>query len=100
MLDVARHPSPPGIREAPVETAFLGRQVVGMDLHRHRSVLARMTGDGRRLGMARYHREPAGVTRAVGRMGKCPKVVLEATYGWYWAAELLTGRRKKLRGAN
>jgi DNA-binding MarR family transcriptional regulator len=30
-----------------------GRQVVGMDLHRRRSVLVRMTEDGRRLGTAR-----------------------------------------------
>jgi transposase len=57
-----------------------GRQVVGVDLHRRRSVLVRMTGDGRRLGMAR--------TRWI-RAGTSPKVVLEATYGWYWAADTL-----------
>ena len=34
MLEVAKHPSPPGNREAPMETAYDGRQVVGMDLHR------------------------------------------------------------------
>jgi hypothetical protein len=33
-----------------METAYDGRQVVGMDLHRRRSVLVRMTEDGRRLG--------------------------------------------------
>jgi hypothetical protein len=33
-----------------------GRQVVGMDLHRRRSVLVRMTEDGRRLGTARRAR--------------------------------------------
>jgi DNA-binding MarR family transcriptional regulator len=32
-----------------METAYDGRQVVGMDLHRRRSVLVRMTEDGRRL---------------------------------------------------
>ena len=31
---------------------YAGRQVVGMDLHRHRSVLVRMTEDGRELGTA------------------------------------------------
>jgi len=36
-----------------METAYDGRQVVGMDLHRRRSVLVRMTEDGRRLGTAR-----------------------------------------------
>ena len=29
--------------------AYDGREVVGMDLHRRRSVLVRMTGDGRKL---------------------------------------------------
>jgi transposase len=32
---------------------YAGRQVVGMDLHRQRSVLVRMTEDGRKLGTAR-----------------------------------------------
>ena len=36
-----------------MEIAYDGRQVVGMDLHRRRSVLVRMTEDGRRLGTAR-----------------------------------------------
>ena len=36
-----------------METAYDGRQVVGMDLPRRRSVLVRMTEDGRRLGMAK-----------------------------------------------
>src|SRR6266566_1054501 len=33
-----------------METAYDGRQVVGMDLHRRRSVLVRMTEDGLRMG--------------------------------------------------
>ena len=41
--EVAKYPSPPGNREAPVETADDGRQVVGVDLHRRRSVLVQMT---------------------------------------------------------
>jgi hypothetical protein len=36
-----------------MDSAYDGRQVVGMDLHRRRSVLVRMTEDGRRLGTAR-----------------------------------------------
>ena len=35
-----------------METAYDGRQIVGMDLHRRRSVLVWMAGDGRRLGTA------------------------------------------------
>src|SRR5712692_6587349 len=83
------HPSPPGNREAPMETAYDGRQVVGMDLHRHRSVLVRMTGDGRRLGTARITSSPAELRAQIARAGKSPGVVLEATYGWYWAAGTL-----------
>jgi transposase len=66
-----------------------GRQVVGMDLHRRRSVLVRMTGDGRRLGTAKITNSPAALRKEIARAGQRPKVVLEATYGWYWAADTL-----------
>ena len=66
-----------------------GRQIVGMDLHRHRSVLVRMTEDGRRLGTARITNSPAALRTEIARAGKHPRVVLEATYGWYWAADVL-----------
>jgi transposase len=60
-----------------------------MDLHRRRSVLVRMTEDGRRLGTARIVNSPAELRAQIGRAGTSPKVVLEATYGWYWAADTL-----------
>jgi transposase len=72
-----------------METAYDGRQVVGMDLHRRRSVLVRMTEDGRRLGMARITNSPQELCREIARAGKAPRVVLEATFGWYWAADTL-----------
>src|ERR1700738_1447248 len=86
MLEVAKYPSPPGNREAPMETAYDGPQVGGMCLHRRRSVLVRMTEDGRRLGTARIANSPAELRAQIARAGTSPKVVLEATYGWYWAA--------------
>src|SRR5262249_43648474 len=76
-------------REAPMETAYDGRQVVGMDLHRRRSVLVRMTEDGQRLGVARITNSPAGLCRVIAQAGASPRVVLEGTYGWYWAADTL-----------
>src|SRR5450631_3360263 len=76
-------------REAPMETSYDGRQVVGMDLHRRRSVLVRMTEDGRRLGTAKITNSPQELRREIARAGKAPQVVLEATYGWYWAADTL-----------
>jgi transposase len=48
-----------------------------------------MTEDGRRLGTARITNSPAELRREIARAGKSPRVVLEATYGWYWAADTL-----------
>src|SRR5438270_10528964 len=69
--------------------AYDGQQVAGMDLHRCRSVLVRMTADGRKLETTRITSGPAGLRRVIARAGKRPRVVLEATYGWYWAADTL-----------
>jgi hypothetical protein len=52
-----------------------------MDLHRRRSVLVRMTEDGRRLGTARITNSPAELRQAIAEAGAAPRVVLEATYG-------------------
>ena len=62
--------------------AYDGREVVGMDLHRRRSVLVRMTEDGRRLGTAKITNSPAELRREIARAGRFPRVVLEAAYGW------------------
>jgi phosphosulfolactate phosphohydrolase-like enzyme len=51
--------------------------------------------DGRKLETARITNSPAELRRAIAGAGTHPKVVLEATYGWYWAADTLAaaGRR-------
>jgi transposase len=72
-----------------VEAAYDGRQIVGMDLHRRRSVLVRMIKDGTRLGTARITNSPAELRREIARAGQRPRALLEATYGWYWAAGAL-----------
>src|SRR2546429_417981 len=69
--------------------AYDGRQVVGMDLHRRRSVIVRMTEDGRKLETARITNSPAALRAVIAKAGKNPKVVIEATYGWYWAVDVL-----------
>ena len=61
-----------------MEIAYDGRQVVGMDLHRRRSVLVRMTEDGRRLGTVRITNSPAELRAQIAGAGKNPRVVLEA----------------------
>jgi len=68
---------------------YAGRQVVGMDLHRRRSVLVRMAEDGRKLGTARITNSAAALRAEIARAGENPRVVVEATYGWYWAADTL-----------
>jgi transposase len=69
--------------------AYDGPQIVGMDLHRRRSVLVRMSEDGRKLATGRITNSPARLTAEIRRAGLHPKVVLEACYGWYWAADTL-----------
>jgi transposase len=77
-----------------------GREVVGMDLHRRRSVLVRMSSDGRKLETARIDNSPAELRQQVARAGPHPKVVLEATYGWYWAADTLAAAGAEVRLAH
>jgi hypothetical protein len=66
-----------------------GRQIVGIDLHRRRSVIVRMTEAGERLGVARIDNDPVALGVEIAKAGESPEVVLEATYGWYWAADVL-----------
>src|SRR6266487_5082914 len=84
-----KHPSPPGKGGPLMDASYDGRQVVGMDLHRRRSVLVRMTEDGRKLETVRIGNSPAALRAVLARAGRNPRVVLEATYGWYWAADVL-----------
>jgi transposase len=60
-----------------------------MDLHRRRSVLVRMTEDGRKLATARITNSVVRLIAEIRRAGLHPQVVLEACYGWYWAADAL-----------
>jgi transposase len=66
-----------------------GRQYVGIDLHRRRSVIVRMTPDGEQLGWVRIENDPVALGLELAKAGPDPEVVLEATYGWYWAVDVL-----------
>ena len=69
-----------------MDAGYDGRQVVGIDLHRRRSVIVRMAADtGERLGTARIDNDPMALGAEIAKAGEWPEVVLEATYGWYWA---------------
>ena len=68
---------------------YAGPQIVGMDLHRRRSVLVRMTETGEHLETVRISNDAEYLREVMSRAGEAPEVVLEATYGWYWAADTL-----------
>jgi len=62
---------------------------VGIDLHRRRSVVVILDEDGTRVSSRRIDNSPLALAAAVGEAGPSPEVVLEATWGWYWAADVL-----------
>ena len=68
---------------------YENRQRVGMDVHRRRSVLVRMSEAGEKLETIRISNDPDRLREVMGRAGEDPEVVLEACYGWYWAADTL-----------
>src|SRR5215213_1128059 len=73
----------------PLVEGYAERQFVGIDLHRRRSVIVRMTAAGERLETVRIDNDPVALSLQIAKAGSDPEVVLEATYGWYWAADLL-----------
>jgi transposase len=66
-----------------------GRQFVGIDLHRQRSVFVRQSEAGEQLSAVRIVNDPVAWKLQLEMAGSEPEVVLEATYGWYWAVDVL-----------
>jgi transposase len=67
----------------------MASQYVGIDLHRRRSVIVRQDAEGEVLEQVRIDNDPVALACAIEKAGPNPEVVLEATYGWYWAADVL-----------
>jgi transposase len=65
------------------------KQYVGIDLHRRRSVIVRVDESGQKLSTVRIDNDAATLASEVAKAGEHPEVVLEATYGWYWAVDVL-----------
>ncbi|OJF11978.1 hypothetical protein [Couchioplanes caeruleus] len=76
------------MKEAPHVAEYDGQQIVGIDLHRRRSVMVRMTETGEHFANVHIDNNPMAL--AAEMPGEQPQVVLEATYGWYWAVDVLT----------
>jgi|SRR5947209_12198426 len=65
------------------------RQYVGIDLHRRRSVIVRMAADGSVLDTVRIENDPLDLAGELAKAGAAPEVAMEATLGWYWAANVI-----------
>lgn len=66
-----------------------GGQVVGIDLHLHRSVICRIDDHGEELGWVRIDNDPKALVAECRKAGRGAAVAIEATYGWYWAVDAL-----------
>ncbi|HEX3785079.1 MAG TPA: transposase [Pseudonocardiaceae bacterium] len=66
-----------------------GKQFVGIDLHRRRSVIVRTTQTAQRLETVHILNDVQRLASVLARAGQAPEVVLEATNGWYWAVDAL-----------
>ncbi len=63
---------------------------IDIDLHRRRSVIVQRSAEGETLSVSHVDNDdPVGFANAVAAAGEHPEVVIEATYGWYWAVDLL-----------
>jgi hypothetical protein len=65
------------------------QQYVGIDLHRRRSVIVRRTESGETLDTVRIDNDPVTLAAELAKAGEHPEVIVEATYGWYWAADVI-----------
>jgi hypothetical protein len=72
-----------------LDQEYDGRQFVGIDLHRARSVIVRTTETGDVLEAVQIPNTPLALAQVMTRAGEHPEVVLESTYGWYWAVDTL-----------
>jgi hypothetical protein len=71
-------------KETPVEQPY-----VAIDLHRRRSMIVRMNDADEMLKVTKIDNDPLALSMAIAEAGPNPEVALEATYGWYWAVDLL-----------
>src|SRR5919106_1867612 len=81
--------------EAPMDRGY-----VGIDFHRRRSVIVRVSATGEKLSTTRVANDPLAIAAAVAEAGPNPEVVVEATYGWYWVVDLLQAGGARVHLAN
>ena len=52
-------------------------------------MIVRQTVAGEQLSVTWIGNDPLTLAEEIAKAGECPEVVLEATCGWYWAADVL-----------
>jgi hypothetical protein len=63
---------------------------VGIDLHRRRSVIVVLNEDGDRVSWSRIDNTQANLaSEIVAAGGADAAVAMEATWAWYWAADVI-----------
>jgi transposase len=62
---------------------------VGIDLHRRRSVVVVLNADGDRVSWSRIDNTQTNLAAEVHAAGPGAEVAMEATWGWYWAADVV-----------
>jgi hypothetical protein len=75
--------------EATVGDGIADRQVIGIDLHLRRSVIARVDERGNELGWIPLDNDPKTLIAECRKAGRGVPVAIEATYGWHWAVDAL-----------
>ena len=78
----------------------MGQEYVGIDLHRRRSVIYRMDQAGDKIDSVRVDNDPIHFAKEVSAAPVGSDVIVEATYGWYWAADLLAEMGYQVHLAN
>ena len=63
---------------------------VGIDLHRRRSVVVVLNGDGDRVSWSRIENTAMNLAAEVHAAGPGAEVAMEATWGWCWAADVIS----------
>ena len=64
-------------------------QYAAVDLHLHRSLVVRDNHAGKEVGVERIDNSPMALAQALADAGPNSEVAIEATYGWYWAVDVL-----------
>ena len=75
------------------------REYVGIDFHRRRSVVVRVSAAGERLSVVRVDNDPVAIAAAVGEAGPSPEVVITCvTPRAISCSQLLTSGRATVPG--